>query len=662
MRAILAVVVALALLTGAFASVAPMLDHNLSPAATSSSGLQMAAAPNYSIGLHVVTQPVLPGYHDTLWYDVENATTGAPIQTLSTITILGTYYNTAHQLLKMPGTPVSESTNPINTWGFLVPTNASAAGGFLPVLTVWANSSSLKMNQSSSMEVLVGNLDIPAGDATVCDAITGCGSLTVGNPGTVSVTAVVQDVFGGSAPAAGESVKFLFYRADNSSVTVPGIPASLTTNSSGSASVTFTPSSKIFNVSGPNRVEIEITDSVNTSLTVYTNVSWYLYNPVGALNFAFYLDSATYYSGQTVTATWQYVPTNGTIGPINVTNYVVLDTATSNVIADGVIESTAATGTFSFALAGDYVGVFEVFLIVHNSTEEFTASAEASSSAGILLITPSEPYYNPGDTITVWVNEEGPALAGTTVSAFVQSSNSGQTLYNATVTGGSFQFNIPTVAPAPQYEIFAWASTPTNGTIAQTSQEIYENSGYSFVCGLTTVSSYADFSFTPGATVNVGYHITALGTSPLPNLIEIQIGSLGGATIDTYWVTSPSGSVPFTVPSGTPNGPQSFLMSASFSTGSVLGLFTVIVDATPSPLNYELIGDSGLTVSLLGVIVLAIVVAVALWRMRRRGKPTLVMSPAGSAPSAGPEGKEPGPSGESTGGGADAPSPPPGAQ
>jgi hypothetical protein len=662
MRSILAVVVVFVLLSGAFASVAPMLDHNLSPAAASSSGLRTAVAPNYSIVMRVVTQPVLPGYHDTLWYDVGNDTTGAPIQTLSTITILGTYYNDALQLLKMPGTPVNVSTTPINTWGFLVPANASAAAGFFPILTVWANSSSLKMNQSSSTEVLVGNLVIPAGDATVCDAITGCGSLTVGNPATVSVTAMVQDVFGGSAPAAGESVKFLFYRNTNTSVTVPGIPATLTTNSLGSASVTFTPTNNIFNVSGPNRVEFEVTDAVNTSLTVYTNVSWHLYNPVGALNFALYLNSGTYYSGQTVIGTWQYVPTNSTIGPINVTNYVAFDTATSNVIADGVIESTAATGTFSFALAGDYVGTFEVYLIVHNSSDEFTAAVEASSSAAILLITPSEPYYNPGDTITVQVQEEGPALAGATVSAFVQSSNSGQTLFNATVTGGSFQFKVPTVAPAPQYEIFAWASTAANGTIAQTSQEIYENSGYSFVCGLNTVSSYADFSFTPGATVSVGYQITALGTSPLPNLIEIQIGALGGAAIDTYWVTSPSGSVPFTVPAGTPNGPQSFLMTASFSTGSVLGLFTVIVDATPSPLNYELIGDSGLTVSLLGVIILAIVVGVLLWRMRRRSKPTPVKSPPGPAPWAEPEGKETGPGGGSTGGSADAPSAPPGAQ
>ena len=103
-------------------------------------------------------------------------------------------------------------------------------------------------------------------------------------------------------------------------------------------------------------------------------------------------------------------------------------------------------------------------------------------------------------------------------------------------------------------------------------------------------------------------------------------------------------------------------MTASFSTGSVLGLFTVIVDATPSPLNYEIIGDSGLTVSLLGVIILAIVVGVLLWRMRRRSKPTPVKSPPAPAPWAEPEGKETGPGGGSTGGSADAPSAPPGAQ
>ncbi|MFZ0831106.1 MAG: hypothetical protein WCB18_09045 [Thermoplasmata archaeon] len=662
MRPILsAVVVALVLLTGAFVSIAPTLDHNLTHGASSASGVRSSVVPTYEVGLDVTNQPVLPGYHDTLWWDVANDTNDAPILTLSTITILGTYYNNADQLLKMPGTPVNVSTTPINSWSFLVPANSSDVPGFLPVLTVWANSTSLGMNQSNSIEVLVGSLVI--GDDSVCSAVTGCGALTVGNPATVSVTADV--LHGEESPAPNETAKILFYSTGSSPVTVPGVPATLTTNAQGVAAVTFTPSSTIFNVPGPNRVEIEVTDSVNTSLTVYANVTWNLYNPSGTLNFAFFLNSATYYSGQTVTATWQSAGTNSTIGPINVTNYLVLDlTDHDNVIGDGVIESTAATGTFHFVLGPDYVGEFGAILVVHNSSDEFAFIAEAESYAAVLLVTPSEYYFNPGDTVTATVTGFGPALTGATISAFVQATDSGQTLYNGTVTGGSFQFLVPAVAPADEYEIYVWASTSTGGTIAQADNYIDEAYGYSLWVGVTTVSPYSDGSFAPGQVVQVGWKVIAQGTTPLPTAVEIEICSLGcdygSPAYKEYIETGSSGSVAFTIPAGTPDGPQVFALDAAFlGGGGVENLFTVIVNSSPSALNYELVGDSGLTVAWLILLVLVIVVAIVLVMMRRRNKPTMVMSPTASGSA--PEWKEPASSAPASGSG-NTPSTPPGAQ
>ncbi|HLY77652.1 MAG TPA: hypothetical protein VKT21_07185, partial [Thermoplasmata archaeon] len=362
-----AVVVAVVLLTAAFLFVVPTQDRALTTPAHTSTGLRAAVTPSYYVALGFATQPVLPGYHDSLLYEVLNHTNGAPIETLSTITILATYYNTALQPLTLPGTPINVSTAPIGSFTFLVPANASTNGFYPPVFTVWANSTSLQMNQSSPPDALeVGNLAISS--ANVCDVSGTCGTLTTGNPATVSVNAQVIDTFGSQSPAYNETVKFLFFSTGSSPVTVPGVPTSLKTDSQGNAALTFTPSSTVFNVPGPDHVEIEITDSVNASLSVYVNVTFTLLNPVGTTNFAFWLNAATYYSGSTVTAAWQWAGTNATVGTLNVTNYYVFDDATGNIIANGLIGSTSPTGSFTFTLPTTYYGSFTVDANVHNGS------------------------------------------------------------------------------------------------------------------------------------------------------------------------------------------------------------------------------------------------------------------------------------------------------
>jgi hypothetical protein len=661
-----AVVVALVLLTAAFVSIAPTLERSASTPAASSTGLRAAVVPNYEVLLDIATEPVLPGYHDTLYYEVLNDTYGAPVQTLSTITILGTYYNTGLHLLKMPGTPVNVTTAPINTWSFLVPANATANTAFPPVLTVWANSTSMHMNESSSVEIEIGSLTV-AGSA--CDVTGPCGTLVVGNPATISVNAEARDGFGDESPAYNESVKILFYSTGSSPVPVPGVPTTLTTDAQGHAALTFTPSSTIFNVPGPNHVEIEVTDFVNTSLTVYDNITWTLLNPAGTVNWAFYLNEVEYYSGQTVTASWQWAGTNSTVGTINVTNYIAYDVSTDNLIANGLVSSTSPTGSFSFALPADYVGDFEVVAFAHNSSQPWTFDAEAYSYAAILVVLPSEFYFNPGDTIGVAVTPEGPALAGASLAAFVQATNSGQTLFNSTLTGTTFQFTVPAIAPAGEYRIVVWAFTATQGTLATTDEYVEENSGYTLWAGVGTVSSYADGSFAPGQAIQVNYKITAYGTSPQPTLMEVAIYPGGCEFIcDSgplkYWfVTGSSGSVSFTIPSNTANGMQTYIVLAEFENGEGFAPLTVNVNSAPSALNYELGAGSGLTVGWLILLILIIVIVLVVMMMRRRGKPTMVMSPAASTSSA-PEWKEqPGSSGGQTGGSSDTSAgAPPGAQ
>ncbi len=653
--ALAAVVIAMVLLTAAFMVLVPGQDRSVS-SAPATSGLRTAATPTYEVGLDVQTEPVLPGYQDTLYYDVLNDTNRALVTTLSSVEIVGTYYNNAHTLLNLPGTPYAASAAAFGNWTFQVPANASPDFDYEPAITVWANSSSLAMNVSSTFDLEIGTLHIF--DLDVCDVITGCGALTTGNPATVSLYAEAEDQFGDTAPVAGETVKVSFYSTGSSPVTVPGVPTTLTTNGAGHAELTFTPSSTIFNVPGPNHVEVAVTDAVNTSLTVYENSSWDLYNPAGTTYYTFNLNEATYYSGETVTAAWQFEGTNSTVGTITVALYVAYDTATDNILSTGTVDSTAATGSFSFALPSGWYGEMEVEALAHNATTYWILEAGAEVDQAIFAAVPSEFYFNPGDTVVVNITAEGPAVSGATISAFVQATDSGQTLFNGTVTGLSFSFKIPSIAPADQYRIVAWAST-SGGTVAQDTEEIYEAAGYNLWAGVTTVSSYSDGSFAAGQVIQIGYKLTAYGGDVLPRALELYIfpgtcSYLSCAT-DTpslkIWAeTSASGSVSFTIPANTANGFQFYTVYAEFSTGTAAGSVTINVNSSPSALNYELGAGSGLTVGWLILLILLIIVAIVLFMLGRRSKPTMVMTPAASAPaSSPPEWKEGGSSGGSSG-------------
>jgi hypothetical protein len=656
-----AIVVALVLLTAAFLLVLPAQDRAPSSSpALASTGLRADVAPTYGITLALSATRTLPGYHDTLSYEVLNDTNAAPQSGLSTITITGTYYNTNLKLLPLPGTPTN-ITPPaaVGTWSFQVPVNSSSAALEWPVITVWANSTSLSMNQYQTITVEVGQLQFVTAETDACNAVGSCGNpgdLTTGNPATIHAVAEINADFA-TAPAVGETAKFIFYSTGSSPVTVAGVPASVTTDGSGEASVTFTPLSTTFNVPGPNHVEIEVTDSVNASLTIYTNVSFYLYNPVGAANFAFWLNQQLYYSGEQGTAYWQWAGTNTTVGTINVTNFQVFDEATGDLIDSGMVASTSPSGSFVFTLPGTYVGSFAVWLYAHNTSDSWAIEEGATADRDIFAALPSEIYYNPGDVITVTITSEGPGISGTTVSAFVQAENSGQTLYNTTVSGTSFQFTIPKVAPATEYVIAAWASSPTAGTVATSKVTIDEASGYDFWAGISTQSSYSDGSFAPGQTVQLAYALTAYGTSQLPKLMELELipgpcSIVCGADspVLKIWVTSSaSGSVPFTIPSGTPNGLQTFTVLADFPGGNGANQVTVNVNSAPSALNYELGAGSGLTVGWLILLILLIVVAIVILAMARRGKPSrMVMTPTTSSST--PEWKEPPTSGGSAGG------------
>jgi hypothetical protein len=620
-----AIVVALVLLTAAFL-LAPLNAGRDSAPEAALSGIHSDAAPTYEVEATLGANPILPGYQDTLYYQVVNDTNHAPVGDLSYVTILGTYYNHAETLLNIPGTPATLSAAATGSWMFKLPVNASDAFGRSAVFTVWANSSALGENNSATVTLNVGHLALNV--ASVVDEVTGSPTVLIaGDPALVTAQAYV-DSFGGNVPAANESLTLNWYSTGSSPVTSP---VTLTTDYQGYARDTFTPVTTIFNVPGPDHTEFELVDSVNTSVSVFANVTWTLHNPSGTADFAFSLGSSQYYGGDKVTATWAWRGTNATVGTITVDTYYAYDTSTDAVIASGTVDSTAATGSFSFDLPPTFYGPFEVEAFAYNATESWTLGATATASAPTLSLNPSEIYYNPGDTITVSIATEGSIFSSATISAIVSTSGSGQTLFSGTVSGDSFSFTIPSTAPAPTYHIYVWASTTTAGTFAYASQNVDESAGFTFWAGVGTASSYSDGSYQPGQSVQITYKLTTLGTSALPTHVELLIDPIEGAdspALKVWNSVSTSGSVSFTIPSGTPNGVQTYIVESESSAGDYEALVSMNVNSAPSPLNYELGAGSGLTVGWLILLILIVIVVLAILVVgRRRRGGQMIMTP-----------------------------------
>ncbi|MCI4352900.1 MAG: hypothetical protein L3K14_05870 [Thermoplasmata archaeon] len=663
-----AIVVALVLLTSALFLVVPNAGKTVGSPGAGHGGLRTAALPGYTVYSTPNLDPVLAGYPDSLLYQVLNNTNHGPVTQLSSVTILGHYYNHGLTLLNFPGTPANLGTNPVSNWSFTVPLNASNVFGYFPTFTIWANSTALATNTATNLTVHVGSLQF--GISSVCDEVTGnCGSLVSTNPALVTVHAVVVATGAATSAAPSETLKVLYFSTGSSPVTVPNAPLTLTTDTQGYASETFFPNSTIFNVPGPDHTELELIDSVNASATIYTNVSWTDHNPSGNAEFVFWLNSPQYYGGDTVTATWQWRGTNASVGAITLYNYYVWDlTGNGALLASGTPNTVAPTGSFKFALPATYYGTFEVDAYAHNSSDYWFLFADGTADPATVALNPSERFYNPGDTIMVNVATQGTIFASATITAVVEATTSNQQLFNGPVSGDMFQFTVPATAPSSSYHLLAWASTTTAGTFAHFELTITEAHGYSFWAGVSTQSAYSDGSFQAGQTVQVSYRVGTLGTTTLPHtitelLIYPDVYGLTPAYKYVYNLPT-SGSISFTIPSGTQNGQQFFFMEVIVGSSFAFADLSVYVNSAPSALNYELGAGSGVTVGWLILLILIVVVAiVVVSMMRSRRKPGTMMmrpTPAPSTPAAS-DWKE-SPASGTSGGSSAPPATPPGAQ
>jgi len=547
--------------------------------------------------------------------------------THASVTVTAEYYSTDASWQPLPISPFNFTPTARGTFNFTVPNNASAPGAIY--FTVWANVTAYNLSEDDGDEVEVGNLTLGSAVLGLCP--TGCASTTF-QDGTIVYLHVQTYVEGSYSvyPTAGLLVTFSF-ESGSSPVSPPNVPASLTTNATGQVALVFVASAGLFTPGSVNTLTVELTDPADAALGNRTTHLTFSVTALGtatpSLQATF--DSTQYYSGDTVTATWEMGGVNATASSgWTVDEWFAFEFSTDTLIAWGWINSTAGSGTFTFVVPSDFSGEVGADLDAYNATASiYSDEPTAYVTAPVILLNPSETYYLPGDSITVSVTEEGSALASATMYESVVES-SGYALSTGVLTGNSIAFTVPATGTPDEITVSVAAQSGTNGLLAAKSVSIYLGSGFTLLAGVSTKSNYADGSFQPGQTISISYELKPVGSVVLPKvfLIEIYPGSAGyyGSGYGSIYLqeTSASGTVSYTIPSDMPAGAQSFsvYVSSSLCTSYCAAgtSFAVNVEPNPSVLGYELGAGSQLTVGWIILLVIILVAAIVLALLIRR--------------------------------------------
>jgi hypothetical protein len=588
----------------------------------------------YEVSLIGGAPAYLPGHDGTILFNVLSTVTGGPFSAANSLAVTASYTNENGATTTIPSKSLPASAQ--GTYKFTTPADAMRYSTI--TFAFFANITGSEPNSEMSTITLgVGDLRTPVVTLESCpSASCATSSFATGAPVYVVVQAMIVSPFV-TTPAAGETVTFRFLAGGTVINSVPGSPPlSLTTNASGGAAIVFQALDSVFSTTGVNTVQVTVTDSFNPQLTTQYNATFGVLPPTaGSAILQVTLDSGQYYSGDTVTATWEIGGPNANITE----GWVPFGWWAwgGNVLfANGNLSGPGTQGTFSFTVPANFGGTLMVVVEAHNATGATAADATAPVSSPSILLNPSEAYYLPGDAFQMHVATQGQAFNGATLWGSV-SDAVGNNVWSGTISGGSVSLNVPKVGASDLYEFSVWAQSPTLGVFATARMTVYEASGYVLTAGVQTASNYVDGSFQPGQTISISYSLSAIGSSVLPKEFAITItpstGFVSGHGTVVVETTSASGSVQYTIPSNTPTGAQEFEayvlfpVSGSCAFGCALTFFSVQVEANPPVLSYEIGSGSGLTVGWLVLLLVIAAVTIVLLLMIRHGRKPVMMAP-----------------------------------
>jgi hypothetical protein len=601
---------------------------------------------------------VLAGHSGSIQFAVVTAASGAPYTQISSVNLSGEYYDgftSAYAPLPLSVSSFGAGTTQ-GAVSYLLPINATNGGEI--DIAIWANvTSSGNLSVRADATVSIANFDYAFLGST-CQCV---GNAIQPNSQVVLYAYVTQS---GDEPAFGVNVSFAFWAGTTPvpNSAVPGNPpANLTTDSQGYAEILFLASPSVFSTSALNQVNVTVQElpSFNGSAPLTYNLTFdftvLTSGSVGA-TISVTFSAPLYFGGETGTATWQVQPAGGGTHGWTAVSYALAAyyDDTWNNVATGVL--SGLSGTISFTAPAGFSGTLRLTINAQNQSDTAQVISETQVQAALIVLTPSEVYYNPGDTIQVTVQSYGSILSGATFYWGVSDYESGTVLASGTVTGTTFSFVVPSTGVPTELYVYVYAQTPALGLIAGGTAYLTESYGVSMNVGISTVSQYSDGSYQPGQTLTITWSVSLLGGSVPTVAYYVGLYTVNGWDGDAgpvSWslTSATSGSIQYTVPSGT-SGTQTLYLTygeaASCSTACyAVGQVSFLVNPSPSVLTMELGAGSGLTVGWLILLLVIVVVAVLLLLVMRRGRTpknppstyvatTGTMSPPAPAPSTPP--------------------------
>jgi hypothetical protein len=642
----------------------------------------------HTFGLGAASVPadrssVLPGETVTLNWWAISVVNGGSFNSLTSLTLWGSYFNGTFQPLFSPGL-LPLPTTASGTTTFTVPDNATSGSTmYFNVSAVTNSSGSIGENETVHFMLYVGAPDIYFNTASGCTD-SEQDNFYSGTIIYVNVEAGAYSVPGGFAGESGLPIGISF--TNGLTPVLPGgsPPTTLTSGPAGLVCFSFQGNAPPFQLetSYPfaNSVNLTLADPSATGLgewMTWDNLTFTL--SAGGLEggVAVQLNANVYAVGQTATVTWSLGAANASVGTLTAQTWS-LSGWSGSIYATGAITSTAATGTFTVALPTDLIGTFVVTVVAANATASFYGTAYATVEQTAILVT-GGGYYTAGASLSWNVQFSPAALPGTTTTFEIEAywydqfdDYMGSALVASGTLGSSdtISYVVPSGASAAGYiDVSVSAQTPTAGVYATGFGYAELETGYYVQLGVSTPSNYADGSYQPGQTIQVTWAVTSYGGEAVPSLlyVDIYLGTVGtyygSLTQDTgtwFDTTSTSGSVPFTLPSNLPSGGTSISAWVSayglvngpsceeenVTYGACFNSITVNINAHPSVLSMELGAGSGITVGWLILLIVIAVVAILLFLVIRRGQnpkspPTgytasQPMSPPAPAPSSPP--------------------------
>lgn len=298
--------------------------------------------------------------------------------------------------------------------------------------------------------------------------------------------------------------------------------------------------------------------------------------------------------------------------------------------AGTILVGNSSTGSASFTVPADYVGVIGVYAITVVNDHGLVGEDSATVSKAFIAVAPALDVYSAGDTIQWDFRVITMMTMG--LLSYIVVDDLGRTVASATLSSvdtafpasGSITYTVPT-DDASEYYTVTVSLKDGYGNNAQASSTVYLKAEYRVDVWLVRDSGFVSRAFEPGDTVEFGYAISTNGASHM-SLYKIRFYATTDSSMNWYVMTAlTTGTFKVTVPDNVPDGTYSLqailydgVSSAWLSSDGVS--FGVLADQ--SLWQKEVGGMSVIDLTILLLIVLMIVLLIVLPFVKARmGRP-----------------------------------------